>query len=246
MRIAFANKWDDYTITATTEHANYPKENTQDSRLSYYTRTTGLSDQYWTIDLGSAQACTCACIGGHNLTSSATLRIEASSDNFATIHFTSNITDWMVGPIVHFFASQTYRYWRFYIDDDTNTDLYLQIGRFFVGTFLQVTPTSEVPFTQGSFDTSKVSFSISGQSYLDKGLTGKIYKYSFPSTSYAQKVLIDAFYSDVSIGTPFFFVNTENSYSVFVPMYCVLQEPIEWKYSGSNLFTYGFSIKEVY
>jgi hypothetical protein len=246
VRICYNNFWDDYTIAATTESSNYPKENTQDPRLSYYTLTTSVSNQYWTINLGSAQVVNCACIAGHNLTSGATIRVEGSSDNFATIHFTSTITDWMVGPIVHFFASQTYRYWRFFISDAANPDLFIQVGRFFIGTYLQVTPSSEVPVSVGTFDTSKVSFSISGQSYLDKGLTGQIYGFKFPNTTYAQKVLVDAFYDEVSIGLPFFFVNTENNYSVFVPLYCVLENPIEWEYKGQNIFTYRFSIKEVY
>lgn len=246
MKILYNNLWDEYTVTPTSENANYPATNTQDPRLSYYTLTSSINNQYWTIDLVTAQDIDCIGIGGHNLTSSATIKIQASDDNFAGgVDFESTIT-WFEGPIVHFFAEQIYRYWRFYINDPTNTNLYIQVGRFFLGACLAVSPSSEVPFTQSTFDTSKVSFSISGQAYLDKGVVGRIFKYTFPITGNTMKRAIETFYETVSIGNPFFFVNTEDFYTYFEPMYGVIENPMEYEYIGNGEFTYAFNVREVF
>lgn len=246
MRILYNNVFDDYTITAATENANYPASNIQDPRLSRYTRTTALSSQTWDIDTTTAIQPDTIVIDNHNITSGATIQIRASvNSDYSTTDFSATITH-DSGTMIKFFTpGSTYRYWRLFITDAANTDLYIKMGRVFMGNYLQLTPSSKIPFDDARETTSKTYFSQTNQVYGNEGEDYIIRNYEFSSISSTMRDSIDTFQNTVDVVYPFYFVNTDEDYSVFPVLYCVLQSKINFKAVGNSQFTYTMSIREV-
>lgn len=97
-----------------------------------------------TVDLGSAQEVKVLVIYDHNFTSAATITLEA--DAAATFdsgaggnpQFSEAIT-WNDEKIVHYLsAATTKRYWRLKVTDAANSDLYIEIGELFLGSYLEL------------------------------------------------------------------------------------------------------------
>ncbi|MBD3251192.1 hypothetical protein GF380_01835 [Candidatus Uhrbacteria bacterium] len=120
---------DDFYFVA---KAQYGPGKMLDRDRQTYWKSTGVDDETIVIDLGSAQSITAAILHDHNLTDSATVKIQGhTADSWASPAFSYTFTS-IVDLLSHYF-SQSYRYWRFYIDDPTNTDGYIQVGN--IGLF---------------------------------------------------------------------------------------------------------------
>ena len=81
-------------------------------------------------------------------------------------------------PYIHVLsAPQTYRYWRIELDDTTNSDGYVHIGRL----FMSATWTPTINYNQGAElvykDTTPTETSLSGAEYFD--VRGKAREFSF-------------------------------------------------------------------
>ncbi len=92
------------------------------------------------FDLGSAQALTTCILQDHNLTSSAVLKLQGhTSDVWTSPSYTNTIS--IADPIIEYFT-ETYQYWRLYVEDDDNTDGYVEFGSGYLGTYLQLAITN--------------------------------------------------------------------------------------------------------
>jgi len=145
-RVSYTNLVDSATVTGSTEVTNLEDDNIKDNFVAFPWRTTGDSDENIVIDLGSAQQVTVCGIFGHNFSSGATVHLEAhTADSWGTPAYgpttltlvTDPLSD--VLPKIVFFLDQTYRYWRIRVQDASNADGYLEIGRVWLGTYW--TPT---------------------------------------------------------------------------------------------------------
>lgn len=98
-------------------------------------RSTDVSDENLVIDLGSAQTPTALVIGHHNLTSGATITLQANaSDSWGAPSYSQAIS-WASDTIGYFLSGQNYRYWRLRLQDAANTDDYLRIALLYLGTY---------------------------------------------------------------------------------------------------------------
>jgi hypothetical protein len=104
-------------------------------------------DEYWksgattsinlVIDMSSATNNTLFVLADHNLTSSATLTLEANAtDSWGAPSYTNTISP-ITDPIVEY-IDQTYRYFRIVVSDATNTDGFISIGKLYLGTYSEV------------------------------------------------------------------------------------------------------------
>lgn len=247
MRVVYNNLWDDFSIVASSENANYPASNTQDHRLSRYTRTTAVSNLTWDIDIQTATALDTFIIANHNITASATITLRASvNSDYSTTDLSVTIPHSADTMVKFFTAGASYRYWRLYINDPTNTDLYVKIGRVFIANYLQLTPASNVPFDDARETTSKVFFSQTNQVYGNEGENYIIRNHEFAPISTTMKTSIEAWQDYVDTIYPFFLINRDDDLTIFKPLYCVLNNIISFKYIGNNRFTYQFSAREVF
>ena len=117
-------------ITASSANATYPASNMKLLPITKVWRSVAavLSSVTLLFDLGSAMTITAAGLVNANLTSAATLLLEAGttsavSDFSVTLSYV-RLYDWIrwLSP------SQSYRYWRFTLTDAANGDNYLEVG----------------------------------------------------------------------------------------------------------------------
>jgi hypothetical protein len=216
------NQLDDYTLEASSEQGNYPASYLQDPRLVISWRTTGVSDETIKIDAGAGETITATsiAIAGHNLTAAATIKIQANAtDAWGDPSIDETVT-WDADIITDLFTNSTgYRFWRFYFDDDANGDGYLEIGRLFLGTRLQmpkIEPGVDIPYQ----DTSVVSTSISGESYGDEGVIIRAPAFRFPHLTDTERGNILSMWREVKKVKPIFLLIWEDSLDVEGAIYC--------------------------
>lgn len=249
MRVLYNNYVKSATISALTEYPGFDFDSAlKDTRRSRIGRTLAVEDQTITFDLGSARAIDYIVIFNHNFTDSATVTIQAnSSDLWTTPPVDQTLT---VADVINynFSSSQTYRYWRLTVDDDTNTDTYLEISKVYIGSYLQMPYMSrdmEIP----TASTSDVQESVGLQAYGDSGV---IYKYgtvNFPVIADADKILMETMFNTIDKYIPYVLLIWENDLTSQPPLYVRNTADFTFKrvadLSGKK-WSLSFSFKEAF
>jgi len=244
MRIIYYNEIDKNTNTANSEDSGHPLENIEDYQLTKTYRSAGITSEWVKVDAGTGNTITATCIAilGHNLTSSATIKIQANAtDSWAaptidyTVTYNSDI-------MTRYFTSASYRYWRYTFADATNSDGYIELGRLFLGTYLQFDdpPKAEMPLQY--IDTSTKQFSIKGQVFGDKGIIYKVYNFLFPYWVESVRTSLKTMIDEVNQVKPVVLIPDENNQDKLKPVYAVLNDNlalnhiIAYKWNGSLAF----------
>lgn len=249
MRILWNNLWDLYSLTESQEDASYPAENTQDIRLVKVWRTQTASAATIAIDAGAGLTITCdaAAILAHNFTASAGICVQAATaPTFAAIAMSANVT-WRDGPMVVYFSANTLRCWRFSFDELTLADGYYEVGRLFLGQYLQVDPSSLVEFPQEQVRTDNVQFSRDGQLYADEGICYKQLRYQFQEASASAKTLIETMWAgSAGVGKhkPLLLMNYDETFTVIEPLYCAIAEDIVFKHKTHDYWDWDLVLRE--
>jgi len=141
VRFYWQNLFDAATLTASSEDAEFPAENLQERHWTIPWRSTGCTSEWVKWDLGSALAIKALVIRGHNLTTGATVHIQASATDVWTspaVDETITITSAMISAgliSVNWTTAKTYQWWRLTIVDASNPDGYIELGRLFCGSY---------------------------------------------------------------------------------------------------------------
>ncbi len=232
MRLLWDSESDTLTLTASSEAPNLPVENVQDSRLSQPWRTDDeVSDQTIIIDAGEGNTINpdMVALAGHNLTDGCTLKIQGNATNVWTAPTVDQTITHRDDVIVHFFTGAALRYWRLYIDDDSNPDGYIQLGRLMLGSMLQMPPV-EPGVNLPRVTTSTVTESITGQVYGDRGLVRRVPTFEFPIITETQRQSLMEMWAAVEKIVPVVLVVWEESLDVEGPIYCRIdQDEIPWE-----------------
>lgn len=251
MRWVYRNHVKDATVTALTENPNYLiTEAFADTRLTRYGRTLDDAAQDIVMDLGSTSLNVNYClIVDHNFTSGATIKIQANTSNSWTTPPVDQTLTYNSGTIIYnFTATQTYRYWRLYVNDSSNPDTYLQISKVWLGDYLQLpymSKSQKIP----TASTSTSQESISGQSYGDKKL---IYNYgtiTFPFVTDTEKTQIDAVFEIVDKTDPLYILVWEEDLTFQPPIYSRLTTDLDWsRVEGitGRVWSLQFGFKEIF
>ena len=97
------------------------------------------------VDLGSAQEVKALILYDHNLTSAATITLKGVDPPI----FSEAVT-WASSKILHYLSvATTKRYWQIQITDAANTDVYIDIGDVFLGSYMELSKTYSVGFSKG-------------------------------------------------------------------------------------------------
>ncbi len=100
----------------------------------------------------------------HNLQSGAVLKIQGdTSSSFASPDYTQTVTVTDDLIMVYFSSAQTYRYWRIFIEDPTNPDGYIEIGRAHLGSYFSPVAEARRDYKEDIEDESGKQFSRGGQ-----------------------------------------------------------------------------------
>ena len=123
------NKLVGSTITPSSAASAYPIANLTGLPISKPFRFTGDTSENLQIDLGSALPIDLIALVNHNLTSAATITVNAgASANPDGSTYTTTVT-WRARDAFKLLSSpQTYRYWKIIIADSANTDTFIELG----------------------------------------------------------------------------------------------------------------------
>lgn len=113
-------------------------------------RSTGVAAESLTFDLASAMQPQALVILDHNLTSSASITLQGSSNAFASVAV-SYVIPWRSGSILHFLGAplQTLRYWRVQFANPGNTDGYIRVSEVFLGAYSRLSRSFELGDIRG-------------------------------------------------------------------------------------------------
>lgn len=248
MRIAYTNyidSIDSLKLTPTTESSNFPIENVQNQRLAVKYLSTSASSQSIVIDLESAKAINTFAIISHNISTAATILLSANSSNTwpgavsETITANSNM-------ILKFFTDHTYQYWKIDIDDPTNTDGYIKIGRLWLGDYIQIDPSSLLDFDVVKKRDDNITYGRGRQKFSSVGFGWRKISLTFPSTNYTMVKKIEDMFDTVGLHTSFIFCNfdTNRDYQIVEPCYCSLAKEISFNHDKNMKFKYKLELEE--
>ena len=213
-------------LSANSENANYPADFVKDYHLSAAFRSTQASTVWLMVDFGSTgEAYDMGAIAGHNISSTATIKIQgASSSAFGATDFDYAITG-STGDLFSKFSTQGSQYVRILVNDASNTDGYIEIGRFMVGSRLELTRGFRDAFTETDTDTSEVMFSVTGQPFGVRGYRAREYDLDFPRWEDSIKRNLDTMIDTVRNYKPVFTVLDETNSTSLPPVYGVFVQP---------------------
>ena len=246
MRIEYINLIDSATLTESNEDLIYPVENVQNQRLAKPWRTTVLTSLTVTVDMAATASVTMAAIIGHNLTSAATLTISGNTaSSFVSPAFTTSMTS-VGGVILKYFDQQDFRYWQYAIDDPTNSDAYVEIGRLWAGVYWQVEPESTLDFTVTKKRDDTVTYGRDRQKYATQGVGWRAFDLSFDYVSATALTLVQTFYDTVGQHSSFIFSNFDTTldYEIALPCYCSITSDIGFKHKRYMAFDFALHMEE--
>ncbi len=262
MKNVIAENVENATITALGENPNYLFSTALiDSRLSRVGRTLADSAQWVLFSFVAAVDVDVVGIFNNNFTSGATVKIQANAtdswgspsidqaltytkDNRRSTELGRDVGVWSY----QFSSTESYQYWRIYIDDSSNPETYVEMGFVFLD---EATTFPGMLVNQGfpRSTTSEASFSDSGQAYGLKRLQFNTNSFTFPDVEETEKEIIDTFYDKIDIVTPFMLIVWENDLDIQRPVYAISLTLPEWRRvetrSGLS-WTFNATIREVF
>ncbi len=251
MKILYRNRIDDFDpFASSSEAANYVAANVKIHHLVVPWRTTSAAAQYYTIDAGEGNTiiADCAAIAGHNLTSGgAIIKIQAHTTDAWVAPDLDMAIPWNAATMMVFFSSIARRFWRFYVDDPTNPNGYIQIGRLGLGQVLQMPPIEPGPKLP-VIDLSEVSTSPGGQVFGNEGQLLLAPAFSFPIVSQAEREAILQMFAYVKKIRPLFLAVWEESLEMQAAIYCrINQDELRFEKSAEAgvLWTLELAFREV-
>ncbi len=198
-RIIWDNsKFDAATLTPSSEATGLPASNLQNTLRKKVWRTTGITSESLTVDLGSEEIIQCVVLVNHNFTVDAQITIKASNvSDFSSLEYNVTVDIWQpvygygeggygeggyggyltdsdrielfISPIfIKWTGDVTARYWKIEFSDSGNTDGYFEIGRIFIAPFLEPVYNFAYGWHIQVYDPSIVTRSIGGQKWVDQ------------------------------------------------------------------------------
>ena len=247
IRFSYANLVDSADLTPSSQISTLPAANLQDSRPTAVWRTEGCADESVVIDLGSPGTATLAALLEHNLTSSATISLQANSaDSWTSPPFSASL-DWHPSIIIELFNQVSYRYWRLAVADSANPDGYLQIGRLWLGDCFQPARDFDKDFSIRRVDPSEVSYGDSGSRTVSDRTPYRVASIRFSST--AEKDAFDQLIAAVGAGKDFIaaldpdgLVWSDGLHDY--TLYCHLESAPEWGHRVNDRWSLAMRLRE--
>ena len=241
MQILYDNKVDSATLSRSTENSSFPVENVADWRVSRKFRTVSASAQY--IKLSTRITASRVAIVGHNLTSGCTIKLQGNDTDSWTAPSLDETLTHSSGIIIGKFTAATYNFWRLYVDCTDGSIAYVEIGRLFLGTFLQLPDMARDQVITDD-TTSTVDISSGGQVYGDEGYVYRNPVINFPALTDDERAEIRAMWAVVQNVKPVIAVIWANREDKETPLHAILnQTSVEWKRTEYPLYPYSTTLK---
>lgn len=129
---------DGATLSASSAAAAYPASMVADYLRGLRWRSTGDTSEWLQVDFGSTQTWDSVIIWDGNFSTSATITFQGSANGSSWTTIVATIEVTTEGQLVLVAgAEQSWRYIRINIADPSNADGYIEVGRLFVGVYME-------------------------------------------------------------------------------------------------------------
>lgn len=218
MRVLNVNKLSEGTLTYSSQLAKYQfKTAFEDTALSTWGKFDGHLNQYLQVSYDAETSIYYSYILNTNLSTSATVTLQCSNDNFAT---STSYPYQRVGKD-YFYRNDTglnYKAYRTVIND-SGISVPARLSKFYLGGYCQLpgaNPEVDLPLVSNA----KTDKSDSGQIYGFKKIILKQRNVSFDYASSIQRQQIESWFYEFDKVYPFILLIYEDSLYVEPPLYC--------------------------
>jgi len=251
MRLWFDNEFDKYSITVSAggETLGYPATNLQDYQLAKVTRTTSANMTVtYDLDAGAAASIHASVAGilNHNISTGATaIQFILSPNSDYSGATTSVVFSHSTGIMNNYFTANSERYGRFLITDTANSDDYIEIGRFFITSYLQMTNVVGLDMPYQRLDSSTGKYSITGQYFGDEGENLDLYNIHLPYINNALKKNIVTAFETAKTVKGILIDIVPDSQDDIAPLYCKFNEQPNFNHMQNVNWNCDLSFKEM-
>ncbi len=251
MKILYNDLWRGKTLTVSSEVVGYLGTNTQHEHLSRKWRTTGLAAEWVKIDAGAGLTVTADALSmiDHNLTPSATVRVQANATDAWAAPSLDVLADPSLNIVLSTFTAQAYRFWRVLIDDPANPDGYVEVGRIYLCLKWEAVEHIDQPLSLGYDDTTLKEQSMTGQVFADIGVRQRLLKFSMGTMLNSTKRALETILGIVRLYDPVVIVFDDaadaDGYAYVERAYATFTKWIVFTNAGGWLWTDdGIELKE--
>lgn len=159
------------TLTSSTEDTDFPKENVQHEHRTKIWKSTDLTSEYLTFDLGTAKTVDAVAIMNSNFndftTTTPTVQFQGNATNSWGAPSVDESLTINAGTIIKYIAGGSYRWWRLSMTGGVGTETVYEVGRTFFGARFTPSKSFQIDYQRALVDFTTKSRSIGGQTHMD-------------------------------------------------------------------------------
>lgn len=145
--------------------------------------------------------------------------------------------------------TESLRYWSLYIQDQSNSQGYIEIGSAFLGDYIEpTTGAPQFPFTDNQIDRSNTIFSEGGQTFSDIREKTASFSFQWIGLTTTEKESINDFFSKSGTSNPFFIVMDEDeafsNRTNYYTRYVKFENAPSFSLSRPNNWSVTFNLRE--
>ncbi len=247
MILSYSNYVDNAAITANSETSGYPATNIQDVQLAKKYRSSGVSSEWIKFDFGGAKAIKGIFVLGHNITSGATIKIQANSSDTWTSPAIDQNMNYDEDVIYYLFSSeQSYQWWRFHVEDGGNPDGYIEIGRVEICKLLELGDVINSDYPETIYRTDKTQYTLTGQVFGDEGISYKLWSLGMPFLTDDDKEDLEIVYNEVGQIKPLVLILYEDMIETYGIKYVIFNDNISFNHIFKNIWNCNLAFREVF
>jgi hypothetical protein len=225
----------------------YKRQLSATERTAVYNRESFASEKlgltmWWKLDHN--HVVNTLAILGHNLKASTSIIAQgASTPAWAfperAFIFANNDQDAIV---LRFEAGRLCKYWRFVFSGQPS----IQIGRLWLGEYLQVNPSSLLDLTVSKKRSDVVVYGRDRQKFANPGVGWRRVSAKFPKTNPNMIYRLEQFHDHVGNHSSFIFCNfdTSREFPLVEPLYGSLSDDLSFNHTDRQKYNYSLTIEE--
>jgi len=247
-----SDTWDAATVTASSAVGDLVAGNAVNDFLARPWRSASDGPEWIKFDLGAETTITQVSLFGVNVTSGATVFVQAhTSDAWTTPDLSQQLTiatdaDGVVFDRITVFlaANNAKRWWRVTFADGSNPDGYIQVGRIKAGSYYELTRNMNDGFSIEHVDPSEGS--PAGGQFAAYRIRNRYRRCAldFSLVGNTQRRKMEAVFSRVGNHKPLVVCVDPDTYPSEQSMYCRLTTPLSTVYDVVNVYSQGTFVFE--
>jgi len=244
MRIYSSNHINEATLTASSSDINQDLERVKIAHLAQTFRFDG-NDEWIKINLGESMDIKSFIVDRGNLTSTATVTLQANTtDSWTAPEYSQVLTE--TDSMYYTDLDETYQWWRLVIEDSSIVKI--SIGYIVIGDEYIQMPGIDPEVDLQYNTTSQRSISVSGQVFGNRGYRYLETTFSFPQFDNETRKKLLAMWEDIENLTPVWVMLWANNLNDFEPIFAVIEDnsisfkKVEW----GSYYSCDITVRQVF